>query len=455
MGHRYTSPCLQKSTMAEKKYLFFDIDGTLAAGGYGNIYYPESTLKALEKLREAGHFLAIATGRAEVLARGVMRDLGFENMVSDGGWGLTIEGKFLGVKPLPHDKVCMLVEECKEKGFIWGLQVDNTDVRLVPDGRFQEFTRDTYIKTKVVPGLDPADYPVIYKAYVACYEPDEQKLSMLKELPWGRYHKEYLFVEPSDKAAGIRAVMDHFHADYRDVIVFGDAVNDLSMFSSEWTNVAMGNAHPALKEAADLVTTDADKDGIWNACVRLGLFEPEETARNESKGTVPIDSFWEIRHSTPQDLPKIMEIYAYARSFMAAHGNPRQWGGTNWPPEELIRRDIAEERSYVCEHEGKVVGTFYYDFGEDIEPTYREITDGSWISESPYGVVHRIAGDGSVKGIGETCINWAFRKCHHLRIDTHGDNHVMQNLLKKLGFVHCGTIYVTEDNDPRLAYEKM
>ena len=27
-------------------------------------------------------------------------------------------------------------------------------------------------------------------------------------------------------------------------------------------------------------------------------------------------------------------------------------------------------------------------------------------------------------------------------------------MLKKLGFVHCGTIYVEEDNDPRLAFEK-
>jgi hypothetical protein len=30
----------------------------------------------------------------------------------------------------------------------------------------------------------------------------------------------------------------------------------------------------------------------------------------------------------------------------------------------------------------------------------------------------------------------------------------MQNLLRKLGFIHCGTIYVEEDNDPRLAFEK-
>jgi len=30
----------------------------------------------------------------------------------------------------------------------------------------------------------------------------------------------------------------------------------------------------------------------------------------------------------------------------------------------------------------------------------------------------------------------------------------MQNLLKKLGFNHCGTIYVEEDNYLRLAFEK-
>ena len=33
-----------------------------------------------------------------------------------------------------------------------------------------------------------------------------------------------------------------------------------------------------------------------------------------------------IRHSIPEDLPRIMEIYDYARRFMAEHGNPNQWG---------------------------------------------------------------------------------------------------------------------------------
>ena len=162
-----------------------------------------------------------------------------------------------------------------------------------------------------------------------------------------------------------------------------------------------------------------------------------------------------IRKTTLQDLDRVMEIYAYAREFMARHGNPDQWGPTRWPPEKLIRKDITEGSSYVCESDdGKVTGTFFFVHGPDIEPTYRQITDGNWLDDSPYGVVHRIASDGSVKGAGAFCISWAYEQCGHLRIDTHGDNTVMQNLLRKLGFVHCGTIHVVEDDAPRLAYEK-
>ena len=162
----------------------------------------------------------------------------------------------------------------------------------------------------------------------------------------------------------------------------------------------------------------------------------------------------EIRHTAEADLARVMDIYAHARAFMAAHGNPKQWGPTNWPPEALVRQDIARGKGYVCVHEGRVVGAFFFDMGRDIEPTYRDITDGRWGDEGPYGVVHRLAGDGSVKGIGAACLDWAFARCGHLRIDTHGDNTVMQNLLTKLGFVRRGIVHVAEDPYPRIAFEK-
>ena len=111
--------------MGRKRYLFFDIDGTLAAGGYGNTYVPASAQRALEKCRAAGHFLCIATGRLQSMAVDYMHELGFKNMVSDGGYGITIDDVFYGITPLPKEKIVRLVDECKEKGMPWALQIGN------------------------------------------------------------------------------------------------------------------------------------------------------------------------------------------------------------------------------------------------------------------------------------------------------------------------------------------
>ena len=91
------------------------------------------------------------------------------------------------------------------------------------------------------------------------------------------------------------------------------------------------------------------------------------------------------------DLGRIQEIYGYAREFMAKHGNPNQWGKT-YPPIEQVRRDIAEEKLFVITDGQRIHGVFYFWIGQD--PTYRRI-DGAWRSDSPYGTIHRIAGDGS------------------------------------------------------------
>ena len=161
-----------------------------------------------------------------------------------------------------------------------------------------------------------------------------------------------------------------------------------------------------------------------------------------------------IRPTAAEDLPRLLELYQQARDFMARRGNPNQWGPNRWPPEDLLRQDIAGGHSYVCLAGERIVGTFFYQFGPDIEPTYRQITGGCWGDQAPYGVVHRLAGDGSVPGIGAFCLDWAWRQGGYLRVDTHPDNTVMQALLGRLGFVYRGVIYVPQDPYPRYAYDK-
>ena len=135
---------------------------------------------------------------------------------------------------------------------------------------------------------------------------------------------------------------------------------------------------------------------------------------------------------------------------MTQTGNPIQWGD-GYPKEELIREDIAKGISYVAEFDGRIETVFMYYKGE--EPDYRVIEGGSWKNDEPYGVIHRIASRGEIKGAGSKCLQWGFEQCGNLRIDTHDDNIVMQHVLEKNGFERCGRIYLS-DGSPRIAYQK-
>lgn len=259
----------------KRKYFFFDIDGTLVAGGYAkDNYVPESAKLAIKKLEENGHFVALATGRSHAMAERYLDELGFKNMVSDGGYGMTIDGKLVDIIPLNHQYVEELIAQCDKVNFPWGLSVADTTYRLTPDERFYQQTHDTYMETRIEEGLTANSYPIIYKAYVACSQEQQHLIQpYLDKLPWARFHKEYIFIEPSFKAVGIKRMVDYLGGDYKDVVVFGDELNDLSMFIDEWTCIAMGNAREQLKQKATYVTTDVDKDGIYNACKHFGWID--------------------------------------------------------------------------------------------------------------------------------------------------------------------------------------
>jgi len=157
----------------------------------------------------------------------------------------------------------------------------------------------------------------------------------------------------------------------------------------------------------------------------------------------------EIRKTRMEELDKVMDVYAHARKFMAEHNNPNQWKN-NKPGREQVEADILAGKHHICEEDGQIAAVFY--FAHEVDPTYLNIYDGQWLNDANYAVVHRIAASGLVKGAGSFCMKWACEQSENVRIDTHKDNYVMQNMLKKCGFKHCGTIYL-EDGESRLAFQ--
>lgn len=158
----------------------------------------------------------------------------------------------------------------------------------------------------------------------------------------------------------------------------------------------------------------------------------------------------EIRTATEESLAEILEIYAHARKFMAQNGNATQWGDT-YPPLECVKQDIGEGKCHICVEDDRILCVFY--FAREEDPTYRIISEGRWLNDRPYAVVHRIASAEGVRGAAAFCLDWAFQQAGNVRIDTHDDNKPMQGLLKKAGFRYCGRITLA-DGSPRIAFQK-
>ena len=164
---------------------------------------------------------------------------------------------------------------------------------------------------------------------------------------------------------------------------------------------------------------------------------------------------------------------------MRADGNLSQWSAPGFPDDSLLLRDIARGGGYVIEisprdpsglgrndktivipsgassvipSEAKESIVAYFALLPSPEPTY-DVIDGAWLTDGPYGVIHRMASYPEVHGIFSTIIDYATSRFAHLRIDTHRDNRIMQHLIEKHGFTYCGIIWL-EDGTERLAYER-
>jgi len=165
----------------------------------------------------------------------------------------------------------------------------------------------------------------------------------------------------------------------------------------------------------------------------------------------------EFRKAVESDINSIMRIIKQAQDYFKEQGI-NQWQN-NYPNLETIRNDISKGYGYVLINDGKIVGTVSVSF--DGEKTYESIYDGKWISDLEYAVIHRMAVDSSLKGLGLGSVMMKYieemchkRGIHSIRIDTHEDNKSMQRLIEKNGFKYCGIIYLA-DNSKRLVYEKL
>lgn len=253
----------------ERKYIFFDIDGTLTDANPGGKIL-ESTYRTLDKLKANGHFVAIATGRAQYMAMDAAKEAHIDCLVTDGGNGITLHNELQYIKPIDFIQANRVIDQCIEYHYPFAVALGNEAILYTN----QKGQSKQMLPTKLIEdeSIDFHQVKEIFKIFISCSE-EEEKLLDLGTLDYMRYFKGQVIVEPAEKYQGILEMVHLLKGNEEDIVVFGDGLNDISMIQKAPLGIAMGNAIDEVKEVADFITKRNDEDGIEYACRYFGWID--------------------------------------------------------------------------------------------------------------------------------------------------------------------------------------
>lgn len=261
--------CNLKENNMERKYIFFDIDGTLTDANPGGKIL-ESTYRTLDELKANGHFVAIATGRAQYMAMDAAKEAHIDCLVTDGGNGITLHNELQYIKPIDFIQANRVIDQCIEYHYPFAVALGNEAILYTN----QKGQSKQMLPTKLIEdeSIDFHQVKEIFKIFISCSE-EEEKLLDLGTLDYMRYFKGQVIVEPAEKYQGILEMVHLLKGDEKDIVVFGDGLNDISMIQKAPLGIAMGNAIDEVKAVANFVTKRNDEDGIEYACRHFGWID--------------------------------------------------------------------------------------------------------------------------------------------------------------------------------------
>lgn len=216
--------------------LVLDLDGTLTNS---RKEISEATKEGLLEIQKAGKIIVLASGRPVNGVAPIAEEL---EMHRYNGYMLSFNGG--------------RIAKCSTGEIIYN--------RTLPP----EVIRPIWEYAQTVPGLDVISYsdtqiisgdPSVVKTVIAPLQEQYQDLLNI-------YLSEPFFLEIMprniDKAYALQKLLSHLGLTAENMICCGDGFNDLSMIKFAGLDVAMANAQPAVKEAADFITYSNDEDGI-------------------------------------------------------------------------------------------------------------------------------------------------------------------------------------------------
>lgn len=251
--------------MFRYKLIVSDLDDTLLNS---EKEISEGNLAALQRARENGALIAFSTARSAGAMREYIAAVQPDILISNGGALVERNGEVLFSRQLSAESARHIIKRCFElsegkceitidtdHGYFWNNKpdCDFTAAGLqCPDNlQYSDYTDFNYPAYKVTAEVEREEDA----RKIAAEIPDCGTLSFRGEI-WRRFaHIE------ATKRNALEHICGKLSIEPKEILAFGDDYNDLEMLEL-CTGVAMGNAIPEVKAAAEFVTDTNDNDGV-------------------------------------------------------------------------------------------------------------------------------------------------------------------------------------------------
>ncbi|WP_027107600.1 Cof-type HAD-IIB family hydrolase [Lacticigenium naphthae] len=257
----------------EKKFVCFDIDGTLLDE---NKMILTSTKEAIHKLQNEGHTIAIATGRNAYMIQDILAEVNVDNYIVCNGAAGYLGNKLSYFDGLDKEGFADLLKE-----------TDKNNHSVIYQTAFELRRRTENINMNMVNAMQSVDFSVPEQdfnfnqkndltqalIFYSEEEKDHYEKGQFPQFRFVRWHESGVDILPinGSKFNTINALAIKLGFSMSNVIAFGDGMNDIEMISDVGTGVAMGNAVDEVKQKADYITESHNNHGIALALKHLKL----------------------------------------------------------------------------------------------------------------------------------------------------------------------------------------
>ena len=263
------------------KILFTDLDGTLLNN---ESKVSKGTKAFLDDFLRAGNKLVLSSGRPldsilEVKELAGLTAPGILVIASNGTLVYDCDRKaIISEKRMPFSYVSHLQKEAEAMGMHIQTYTRDAIVCRTEDEEIRYYRQKIHLPLILADDYASALTTEPYKMLVIELHNHDKLLAFCDRIAeWAKDKIQYifsngmyleLFVKEAGKGSAVSFVCEYFGTPVSDSYAAGDADNDISMLQAAGCGIAMANASPNVKEAADIVTRlDNDKDGLAK-CMR-------------------------------------------------------------------------------------------------------------------------------------------------------------------------------------------